>query len=53
MEKTKEIIDDLKFSNKLRILCFAIYCGKNKEAYQVFRVKKVHLVKSQSGFNQD
>jgi hypothetical protein len=40
MEKTKEIIDYLKFSTKLRVFRFAKDCGKNKEAYEVFGVKK-------------
>ncbi len=36
MEKTKEIIDYLKFSNKLRVLRYAKDCGKNKDACEVF-----------------
>ncbi len=32
MEKTKEIIDYLKFSTKLRVLRYAKDCGKNKDA---------------------
>jgi hypothetical protein len=40
MEKTKEIIDYLKYSTKLRVLRYAKDCGKNKEACEVFGVKK-------------
>ncbi|MEY4861088.1 MAG: hypothetical protein RL059_787 [Bacteroidota bacterium] len=40
MEKTKEIIDYLKFSTKLRVLRYAKDCGKNKNACEVFGVKK-------------
>jgi hypothetical protein len=36
MEKTKEIIDYLIFSNKLRVLRYAKDCGKNKNARGVF-----------------
>ena len=36
MEKTKEIVDYLKFSNKLRVLRYAKDCGKNKNAFEVF-----------------
>jgi hypothetical protein len=38
MEKTKEIIDYLKFSTKLRVLRYAKDCGKNKDACEVFGV---------------
>jgi hypothetical protein len=33
MEKTKEIIDYLKFSTKLRVLRYAKDCGKNDRAW--------------------
>jgi hypothetical protein len=41
MEKTKEIIDYLKFSTKLRVLRYAKDCGKNKDACEVFEMKRV------------
>ncbi len=51
MEKTKEIIDYLKFANKLRVLRYAKDYGKNKEACEVFGVKKVHSTNGKRSLN--
>ena len=40
MKKTKEISDYLKFIQKLRVLNYAKERGKNKEAYELFGIKK-------------
>ena len=48
----KEIIDYLRFSNKLRVLRFAKDCGKNKEACEVFGVKKSTFYKWKKEFDQ-
>ena len=52
MEKTKEIIDYLKFSTKLRVLRYAKDCGKNKDACEVFGVKKSTFYKWKKEFEQ-
>jgi transposase InsO family protein len=52
MEKTKEIIDYLKFSTKLRVLRYAKDCGKNKNACEVFGVKKSTFYKWKKEFEQ-
>jgi transposase-like protein len=52
MEKTKEIIDYLKFSTKLRVLRHAKDCGKNKDACEVFGVKKSTFYKWKKEFEQ-
>lgn len=44
MEKTKEIKDYLKFIRKLKVLQFAQERGKNKEACELFGVKKVLFI---------
>jgi transposase len=51
MEKTKEIIDYLKYSTKLRVLRYAKDCGKNKEACEVFGVKKSTFYKWKRSLN--
>ena len=40
MEKTKEIKDYLTFMIKVKVLKFAQTCKNNKEAYELFGVKK-------------
>ena len=50
MEKTKEIIDYLKFATKLRVLRYAKDCGKNKNACEVFGVKKSTFYKWKKEF---
>ncbi len=52
MEKTKEIIDYLKFSTKLRVLRYAKDFGKNKDACEDFGVKKSTLYKWKKEFEQ-
>jgi transposase len=52
MEKTKEIIDYLKFLTKLRVLRYAKDCGKNKNACEVFGVKKSTFYKWKKEFEQ-
>ena len=52
MEKTKEIIDYLKFANKLRVLRYAKDCGNNKDACEVFGVKKSTFYKWKKEFEQ-
>lgn len=52
MEKTKEIIDYLKFSTKLRVLRYAKDCGKNKDACEVFGVNKSTFYKWKKEFEQ-
>ncbi len=45
MQKTKEMIDYLKYSTKLRVLRYAKDCGKNKEACEVLVKHFFFLVK--------
>ena len=52
MEKTKEIIDYLKFANKLRVLRYGKDCGNNKDACEVFGVKKSTFYKWKKEFEQ-
>jgi hypothetical protein len=49
MEKMKEIIDNLKFSNKLSVLRYAKDCGKNKDAGEVFWGEKVYILQMEKG----
>ena len=46
----QEIIDYLKFSTKLRVLRYAKDCGKNKNACEVFGVKKSTFYKWKKEF---
>jgi len=51
MEKTKEIIDYLKFSTKLRVFRYAKDCGKNKDACEVLGLKRVHSTNGKRSLN--
>ena len=53
MEKTKEIKDYLTFMIKVKVLKFAQTCKNNKEAYELFGVKKSTFYKWKKAFEKD
>ncbi len=53
MEKTKEIKDYLTFMIKVKVLKFGQTCKNNKEAYELFGVKKSTFYKLKKAFEKD
>jgi len=52
MKKTKEITDYLSFSKKLRVIKYALDSGKNKDAYELFGIKKSTFYKWKKAFDK-
>jgi len=52
MKRTKEINDYLRFAEKLRVIKYAQERGKNKEAYELFGVKKSTFYKWRKAYDK-